>query len=309
MTSFKNIALWGVGGDNIGGHILSALVNDGTYKLTVIARQSSKSTYPSTLDIIRVEDDLSHASLVKALKGQDVVISAVGPAGIVGQYDVAKAAADAGVKRFIPSEYGFDNADPKNAALSGVFRPKHDLEKKLVTIAQQYPDFGWTALATGIWLDWGLEVKFLDIDPEAHTATYWDEGKQAPSMTTLPYAAQGVIQLLRNPQLFKNQRVFMQAFAASQSDIVAELEKLQGIKYKVVTINGPEKVRQSHATLANGFDLTATLDTIRAELFIAEYKADFVAAGKSPILEEVIEMPKLTMQDIVREYVAKQKKG
>lgn len=308
MAAFKNIALWGVGGDNIGGHILTALINDGSYNLTIVARKSSKSTYPSSLNVVRVDDDLSHTSLVEALRGQDALVSAVGTAGITGQWDVAVAAAEAGVRRFIPSEYGFDNGDPKNSELSPIFKPKAELAEKLNGLSQKNPGFSWTGIATGIWLDWVLEIKFGDIDPENHSATYWDEGKQAPSWTTLPYAAQGVLAVLKRHEDFQNQRVFMEAFAASQKDIVAELEKQEGVKYTTSSVKGAEKVKEAHATLAQGFDMGAAFTTVKAEIWVADYKADFKASGKKPILEEYAELPKITLQEVVKSYIARQQK-
>lgn len=82
---YKNIALYGIGGSNIGSYILDALLKDGSYNLTIIARESSKSSYPATLEVLRVSEDLEHTSLVAALHGQDVVVSAVGTAGIGSQ--------------------------------------------------------------------------------------------------------------------------------------------------------------------------------------------------------------------------------
>ncbi|KAF8854602.1 NAD(P)-binding protein [Acephala macrosclerotiorum] len=303
MSSFKNIALWGIGGENIGQHILTTLLASNAYNLTIIARTSSKSRYDPSIPIIRVSDDLSHSSIVSALQGQDVVISAVGSSGIASQIKVAKAAVEAGVKRFIPSEYGFDNADPRNAELSPIFRPKFELEQQLKELVRENPGFSWTALATGVWLDWALDVKFIDIDPEAHSVVYWDEGTQAPSLTTLPYAALGVLKVLQNPDKFENQRVFMEGFAASQKEIVAELEKQQGVEYSSTTIDGKAKVKEAMKTLEKGFDLQAAFDTVKAEIWRPEYKANFVASGKQPILERVLEMPKISLKDVVGEYV------
>ncbi|KAE8446661.1 hypothetical protein EG329_011704 [Mollisiaceae sp. DMI_Dod_QoI] len=306
MASFKNIALWGIGGDNIGSYILSALLAHGGFNLTIIARAGSKSTYDPSLPIIRVSDDLSHSSLVSALKGQDVVVSAVGPAGVPSQIKVAKAAIEAGVKRFIPSEYGFDNGDPKNTELSPIFRPKGEVEKQLVVLARENPEFTWTSVATGIWLDWALDENFIDVDAKAHSVVYWDEGKHKPSMTTLPYAAQGVLQILKHPGTFGNQRVFMEGFAASQKEIVAELEIQQGVKYSSTKVVGKDKAREAMAILEKGFDLNHALTTVKAGILVPEYKADFVASGKKPILEQVVEgLPKITLTDVVKAYVAK----
>ena len=61
------------------------------------------------LGIHLVEGDLQDAqSLRKACQGMDAVVSAAGGAQIALQNDLINAAKEAGVKRFIPSEYGVD---------------------------------------------------------------------------------------------------------------------------------------------------------------------------------------------------------
>lgn len=153
---FKNITVYGAGGDNIGKYILSALLNN-NYTVSVLSRNSSKSTYPPAVNNLRVSDDLPHAELVEALRGQDVVISAVGfssSGSLETQYKVIDAAIEAGVKRFMPSEYGFDNADPKSIALSPIFKIKSEVASYLQQKADENSSFSWTGAATGIWLEW-----------------------------------------------------------------------------------------------------------------------------------------------------------
>ncbi|KAH6680627.1 hypothetical protein B0J14DRAFT_446973, partial [Halenospora varia] len=277
MSPFKNIALWGVGGENIGYQIINALTNDERYYITIIARQGSKSTYPSQITVKRVSDDLSHTSLVEALKDQDVVISAVGSAGVLGQVKVAKAAVEAGVKLFMPSEYGFDVADPKTTSLTPIFGNKKVVQDELESLSRKDPSFSWTAVASGSWLDWVLDVKFADIDPNARTATYWDDGSHAFSCTTIPYVAQGVLQVLKSPDKFRNQRVFMEAFAASQRDIVAELEKQQGVKYTSQNVDGQERLKWAYERLARDEnDAEAFYVPVKYQALTKGYGADFV---------------------------------
>jgi saccharopine dehydrogenase-like NADP-dependent oxidoreductase len=156
MSPFKNITIYGAGGDNIGKYILDALLAEGTFNVSVLSRQSSKSKYPPSVKELRVPDDLPHTELVQALKGQDVVISAVGfgSGALEIQYKVINAAIEAGVKRFMPSEYGFDNADPKNAWLSPVFAIKSKVADYLDAKSKENEKFSWTGVASGIWLVW-----------------------------------------------------------------------------------------------------------------------------------------------------------
>lgn len=155
-NQFKNITVYGAGGNNIGKHILSALLSN-NYTVSVPSRNSSKSQYPTGVQNLRVSDDLLHSELVEALRGQDVVISAVGfssSGSLETQYKVIDAAIEAGVKRFVPSEYGFDNADPKSIALSPIFKIKSEVASYLQQKADENSSFSWTGAATGIWLEW-----------------------------------------------------------------------------------------------------------------------------------------------------------
>lgn len=155
-STFQNITVYGAGGDNIGKFILDALLNSG-YTVSVLSRKSSRSTYPSSVNNLRVGDDLPHAELVKALRGQDVVISCVGHGaggGLLSQYKIIDAAVEAGVQRFMPSEYGFDNGSEKPAALSPVFKIKNEVEKYLRQKTKDNSSFSWSGAATSIWLEW-----------------------------------------------------------------------------------------------------------------------------------------------------------
>ena len=128
--SFKNILLFGAGGTSIGPYILDALVKDGTFNTTVLARQSSKTAFPDSASVIRVADEFNHRDLVQALQ-EEVVICAVGILAQAEQYKLIDAAVEAGVRRFIPSDWGMDNGDPKNQQLCPVFRGKGEVEQYL----------------------------------------------------------------------------------------------------------------------------------------------------------------------------------
>ncbi|PPJ61126.1 hypothetical protein CBER1_04166 [Cercospora berteroae] len=308
MPEQQKITVFGAGGDNIGRFILDALVADPAFEVAVLSRRSSKSQYPSSVMDLRVSDDLPHAELVDLLKGQHAVISAVGYAGgaLDIQYKVIDAAIEAGVARFFPSEYAFDYADPLTTWLSPVFASKTRVAEYLEEKAKGHPEFSWTGVACVVWLEWALETKFLDIDPTAHTVSYWDGGNHAPTFTTLQYAAHAVLECLKHPKQTANLRVYVEAFSATQQEIVAELEAQQGVKYKVLDpVNGSEAVAEAHKRLneSENQDRQAALRTIVAEVWVAKYGANFIARGKKPHLEDLVQMPKVTLQDVVKKVV------
>ncbi|KAM3425237.1 hypothetical protein BST61_g7189 [Cercospora zeina] len=308
MPEQQKITVFGAGGDNIGRFILDALVADSTFEVAVLSRKSSRSRYPASVSDLRVSDELPHAELVDLLKGQHAVISAVGFTGgaLDIQYKVIDAAIEAGVARFFPSEYAFDYGDPLTTWLSPVFASKTKVAEHLEAKAKEHAGFSWTGVACGIWLEWALETKFLDIDPVSHTVAYWDGGNHAPTFTTLPYAAHAVVECLKHGEETANQRVYVEAFSATQHEVVAELEAQQGIKYNILDpVDGEKTVADAHKRLdqSENHDRQAALQTVVAEVWIAKHGADFIARGKKPRLEAFVEMPKITLHDVIKKVI------
>lgn len=107
-AAFHTIALFGASGQ-IGDRILHALVSNKRKDFKVIAfvppgaeSQVSKSTTVKTFDLEKV----TREQLAQSLKGVDAVVSALNGPALEAQATIQDAAADAGVQRFYPSEYG-----------------------------------------------------------------------------------------------------------------------------------------------------------------------------------------------------------
>lgn len=64
------------------------------------------------------------------------------------QLQTIDAAAEAGVKRFLPSEFGFDLAIPANRA-EKVYAMKIAVADKVKEASEKYPGFTYTILAIG----------------------------------------------------------------------------------------------------------------------------------------------------------------
>lgn len=102
--------------------------------------------------MIRLPDSPSHEDYVAALRGQDALISAVGYPAKLEEPKILDAAVEAGVKRFIPSEYGLDNSQRVARQLNAVFAAKGDVIDYLKT--KESEGLTWTSVPTGLWLDW-----------------------------------------------------------------------------------------------------------------------------------------------------------
>ena len=93
-------------------------------------------------------DYSSPSSLQSALSGVDVVISTVGAAALGLQDTIASSAKAAGVKLFVPSEFG----NPTEGATTGPLGIKNALRKKL----KEEIKLPYTAFFTGPFTDYLL---------------------------------------------------------------------------------------------------------------------------------------------------------
>jgi len=113
MSGIKTIALTGVGnlGQSFVDHLVSEQKAGKISKVIVLSRESSKgSETNSKLEAqgatIAFVDYDNQKSIESALTGVDAIISTLPVAGLLSQITIAKAAKAAGVKLFIPSEFG-----------------------------------------------------------------------------------------------------------------------------------------------------------------------------------------------------------
>ncbi|KAH8822046.1 hypothetical protein F5884DRAFT_746326 [Xylogone sp. PMI_703] len=151
-TALRKILIWGAGGNNIGHWAAESFAEDPAFDLTILARASSRSQFPQNSRVININDSLPMDDLIKAFTGQDLIISAIGSAVIESERKFIDAAVRAGVKRFIPSEFGINNSNPMARELSPIFEAKGAIQDYLRT--KESADFSWTSVTCGLWLDW-----------------------------------------------------------------------------------------------------------------------------------------------------------
>ena len=148
MTStIKNVLLIGAGG-HLGPAILSAFVADSRFRVSILTRHSSTSVFPPDVKVHRISDDYPEAELLEPFQGQDAVISIIGTAGLALQRSFIDTAIKAGVKRFVPSEFGGDTENEKaTAIIPQYFQPKLETVEYLKTREEE--GLTWTAFVTG----------------------------------------------------------------------------------------------------------------------------------------------------------------
>jgi nucleoside-diphosphate-sugar epimerase len=230
--AIRNVTLVGANG-RLGRTILDALLSEPSFNVTVLARSSSKSVFPDGVTAKRVSDDFTQEELVPALQGQDAVITAVSGINSEVQIKVADAALQAGVKRFIPADFGsFDSSTPLSLKVMPQYVAKGNVRRHLEELSKSSGgSFSWTALVCGHFFDY-LEAGLLQVFPARHYARIFDGGEIKWSATTLDTVAKATVAVLLKAEETKNRRLFIESFLITQNQLLAVLEKVTERKWE-----------------------------------------------------------------------------
>ena len=201
-----------------------------------MTRKSSTHTFPSEVTVKPVDYD-SLESLTSALQGQDAFVSTLGSAGIEQQLLLVEAAGKAGVKRFLPSEFGSNTPNEKIGTLP-IFQPKIAVQEALKKQAES-TGMSYTVVCTGPFLDWALMVGFM-MNVKGKSINLYDGGDRVFSTTSLPTIGKAVVGVLRNLDATKNRAVYVQEAATTLKSLLAIAKKVtgpEGWKEEVVSID------------------------------------------------------------------------
>ena len=154
----KNIILVGPGG-SLGSVLLKGLLAEPGFTVSVLVRESSSSSSLATLPkqypdlkLHAIADSCPQDQLIAAFRGQDAVVNAMTSTAIDEQYRFINAAIEAGVKRYVPSEYGLNNRNPEARKLNAVFDGKGKIQEYLES--KESKGLEWHAIGCGMWIDW-----------------------------------------------------------------------------------------------------------------------------------------------------------
>ena len=101
---------------------------------------------------IKKADYASYDSLLSVFTGQDAVVSVVGAPGVPVQKVAVDAAIAAGVKRFIPSEFGVNTRRVRDLPIGKILQGKIGVVDYLKEKEAQ--GLTWTGISTGLFFDW-----------------------------------------------------------------------------------------------------------------------------------------------------------
>ncbi|KAL2816699.1 hypothetical protein BJX63DRAFT_387130 [Aspergillus granulosus] len=296
---YKNIILIG-GGGSLGSVLLKSLLSEPSFSVTVLARESSKalSNIPPSAKIVKIADSYPLDDLVAAFKGQDAIVNAITSFSVTEQLKFIDAAITAGVKRYLPSEYGLDNNTPAARELSVVFRDKGVVQDYLREKVKEGTGLTWTTIACGMWIGWSLRNNFLGLNYPTRTMTLTDDGRGAFSTTTLANTALALNRILLNPSTTANQIVFLSDFATTQEELVQTIERLTGEKWTRKSINTAEDIPALQKAFNSG-ETAAGYGLINIGFTKGTYSGHFEPVY--PLRNKELRLPEKQLEEVVRE--------
>ncbi|KAJ1952309.1 hypothetical protein GGI12_006278, partial [Dipsacomyces acuminosporus] len=182
---------------------------------------------------VRGVDYTSQDDLVNAFTGHDAVLSAIAGAALATQLDIIKAAEKAGVKYFLPSEFGSDITYPGIQDIS-LFNPKREAEKLLAD-----SNLSYILITTGFFVDDFL-IPLLGWDLKRNSVEIIGDGSVKNSYTSRSDIARYTIAVLKRAEEFKNKRLRFGAYSLSYSDFVGLIEKQAGSEIGVTNVTAEE---------------------------------------------------------------------
>ena len=113
----------------------------------------------------RADGSYPENELLEAFQGQDAVVCATSVTSVLLQFKlIDDAAVKAGIKRFIPAEFGGnkEHANAKNGEPIPLQDDKNTVWDHLK--ARESENFSWTAIATGPFFDWLVSCRYEGIE-------------------------------------------------------------------------------------------------------------------------------------------------
>ncbi|KAH9900506.1 NAD(P)-binding protein [Xylariomycetidae sp. FL2044] len=294
-SSILKVAVFGASG-NFGTPITAALSQAG-FEVTIITRTESSSTFPPGIPVIRAA--YTAPELTTALKGQDAVVSVIGPGGLPTQVAIIDAAVAAGVKRLIVNDFGWgpnSRTMPEFAAIGAQRKAAWD---HAADLAKANPGFTWTGITIGNPIDWGMKkFPLMGFDARAYRATIYDAGAEPFTGTTLEGIGQSVVGVLTRPAETANRFVKVRSIQTCQNELLGAYEKATGRRWEVARASSRDLIESGrrHKEANNG---AWRLELVVGQLYDVGQARCIVAASREASDSELLGVKEETAEKVV----------
>jgi uncharacterized protein YbjT (DUF2867 family) len=270
--TIKNVIVIGASG-SVGPSIVSALLT-AKFNVSVLSRESSIATFPNGVEVHR--SDYTESSLLSAFQGQDAIVSTIATFSTHLQTSIIATAVKAGVKRFVPSEYGIDTSLPTIPNFVPPATPKQDT----IQCLKSYESAGlsWTGICVGAFFDWAFKYPgLMGWNLPGRKATIFDGGDVEYEATNIAQIGRAVAAVLavEHYEETKNRYVYVNSFTLTQNKVLEALERLTGTKFEVEHMNasdftevGLEKLKVGAMVPQGGSEYAdGSVETITAAIY------------------------------------------
>ncbi|KZV89732.1 NAD(P)-binding protein [Exidia glandulosa HHB12029] len=273
IGDFRRIVYLGASGP-FGETMTEELLNAG-WHVVILARDPSKIPARSNTTIVQYTPT-DHSSLVAAMRGAEVVLCSTGgtsadPLGF--QKPLIDAAIEAGVKRYIPTEYAGDLQHPRSAA-----NAIHQGRRAVLAYLKEKAEKGeiqWTMFHTGGFIEMGLRTGFLKIDVKGRKAVIRDGGNDGVVHVTYRTTARATVRALSTEHFAAtaNRAVRTGDATLTQSQLLQLVEKAAGTKFEVANETAAESLQRglgNSKLMAGEADFAAVRDIILSDFYVKD---------------------------------------
>ncbi|KAF7553248.1 hypothetical protein G7Z17_g3750 [Cylindrodendrum hubeiense] len=296
-AALRNVLLLG-GAGTVGPSIIKALLAKGTFKVSVLSRPDSRSTFPP--DVARLTSDFTASSLAKAFTGQDAIVDLLAQSSLDDRKKFIDTAAEAGAKRFILSEYSGNMENKANVSILPLFAERVAVREYAKEKSDANPKFSFTALSNVPFYDWTIKNGFIGFNLETLTATIYGDGDQPSSMTTLSSVGQAIAGILSKPAETANKGLFVASFTPTQNEILATLEEITEKKWAINKISITDAISQGFQALGNG-DMSGFIGVLMGSTYGPENGNNFPENGG--VSNKLLGLPKEDLKMVTKAVV------
>ncbi|KAF2811290.1 uncharacterized protein BDZ99DRAFT_562411 [Mytilinidion resinicola] len=219
-------------------HLLHALSHQPGITVTVLTRKTTVSLPLSSghshshnhdsnahhhdAEILHIETSFSAAELQTHLRKNDTLICYLEGSDLHLSADLIDAATAAGVKTFIPSEYGLDTSNAKVRELLHPYRMRYETQQKLKSSGMN-----WTAIYSGVELEEAMKADgVLGIDCLwASVVVFPHDRNLRIAVSTYKDIAKSIVEVATERRKVEGNEVWTCSFQASQDELVEAVEK------------------------------------------------------------------------------------
>ena len=239
----------------------------------------------------------SSISLHSAFAGQDLIISTISGGDSALQILIIDTAIVAGVKRFIPHEFGHDTLSPQIQARIPQYAGQAKVIDHLKATAEAHPNFEWTAIATGYTLDTNLISRNLGFNLEWHSATIHGTGTELFTASSLKRVGQVVASVISHWDEIKNQYIYAAGVITSANEILRSAEETTGREFRVGNYDVDECVAEGRKRIERGFPDSGIFLLERSMMY--DERLDASAPFKTQSSNYVLGLEPESVEDVV----------